>query len=343
MPSCWPACCRAREATPDNTTRRLLAILVTRRGDLYLKPVISEAQGDAAPPSEQVSSAPSHPKGGRGLLAGPNRAAAAEARANLRGSGPRRTAAQQLLLLRLGRRMLMVGEDDRVALPSPAYPFSAVGFLSVGNGTRGCTATLVGRRSLLSAGHCVFDTATRQPYDVGDMAFYPAQHGGQLSSRRVRVAHAMTVYNNAGAPVECAGGRCQRKEDRRYDFSVLTLEEDLGSEFGFLGVGYSCEEREYTVDTAGYPGDLPGAPFNMYGTQGTLAAFSGCEASLASNVISSDLDTSAGQSGSGIWDDEYVIRAVHVAGRGPLHRAVTRWAYEQIRAEVEAHSEPTDP
>jgi V8-like Glu-specific endopeptidase len=190
-----------------------------------------------------------------------------------------------------------------------------------------------------AAGHCIYNTVDRQPYDVATMAFYPAQHGGQPSERSVGVQHVMTVYNNAGAPVECGGGaRCQRKTDRRYDFAVLTLEEDVGDEFGFLAVGYACDNATYAVQTAGYPGDLPGAPYTMYGALGTLQTFAGCDVSLSNNVITSDLDTGPGQSGSGIWDDEFVIRAVHVAGGGPLHRAISHWVYQQIKEEVEAHS-----
>lgn len=37
----------------------------------------------------------------------------------------------------------------------------------------------------------------------------------------------------------------------------VTLEEDLGEEFGYLGYGGVCDRSRVEVTTAGYPGDLP--------------------------------------------------------------------------------------
>ncbi len=78
----------------------------------------------------------------------------------------------------------------------------------------------------------------------------------------------------------------------------------------------------------------------MYTTSGTLQNFEGCNPDLQANVITSDLDTAPGQSGSAIWDMDFVIRAIHVAGGGPYHRSITRWVYNQVKAEIDSHSGP---
>lgn len=52
------------------------------------------------------------------------------------------------------------------------------------------------------------------------------------------------------------------------------------------------------------------------------------------NVIASDLDTASGQSGSAVWDEDYVIRAVHVSS-GPYERAVSSWVFDEVREEME--------
>lgn len=74
---------------------------------------------------------------------------------------------------------------------------------------------------------------------------------------------------------------------------------------------------------------------------GTLDAFDACQDSgLDNSLVSSDLDTAQGQSGSGIWDEEYVIRALVNGGTDykPLHRTISRWVYGEVRSELKRPS-----
>lgn len=110
------------------------------------------------------------------------------------------------------------------------------------------------------------------------------------------------------------------------------------ADVGFFGLGYDCTEKEYQVSTAGYPGDLPGWGTRMYQTSGTLEPFKGCAADsdLANNLVYSDLDSYQGQSGSAVWDGEYIIRALLNGGSdtSTLHRVISKWAFDLITEEV---------
>ena len=139
--------------------------------------------------------------------------------------------------------------------------------------------------------------------------------------------------------------------DYQYDFAVLTLEEDVGDEYGWLGVGYECGKLKYDdVLSAGYPGDLQrrsddfwGA--RMFSTAGGLDEFDACESGLSNSMVTSTLDSAGGQSGSGVWDGEHIIRAL-VNASGPdednpystFHRTIADWVYDRVIEEVESNS-----
>mgnify|MGYP001026123634 FL=1 len=154
----------------------------------------------------------------------------------------------------------------------------------------------------------------------------------------------LTYFNNAAKPLKCDDGtyRCQENSDWEVDFSVITLEEPADEKYGFLGVGYECGTQRYAaVDTAGYPGDLPGCPWRMYGDSGALDAFDACEEDLGDSVVTSTLDIYPGQSGSAVWDSENMIRAlVNAMGSEgeAYHRTIGKWVAQAIKDEVAAAS-----
>lgn len=87
----------------------------------------------------------------------------------------------------------------------------------------------------------------------------------------------------------------------------------------------TCDRVAWPVTSAGYPGDRDRYLSRMFGTRGTLNAYSGClPISDTAGVVSSNLDTAGGQSGSAIWDSNLYVRAVHVHGgaSGPGHRTI---------------------
>jgi hypothetical protein len=132
-----------RRIPPPPTNGTVLAALLTKGGYLYMKPIQDPVAGMAE--GEPAAALPGQP----GNL-------------ELRALREKGFKAKRRRLT--SRKLLLVGPDDRVEIGSKDYPWSAVGFLSVGN--RGCTATLIGRRFLITAGHCVYDTGGGQAGSV---------------------------------------------------------------------------------------------------------------------------------------------------------------------------------
>ncbi|GAB4813381.1 hypothetical protein N2152v2_000427 [Parachlorella kessleri] len=327
--------------------RTLLAARVNALGHLYLKP--SPASELAAAfwdgDSQQAVLPPRVP------AAKPSMASQQEAE-----QGQEKGSRKLLLAAlpeprRAGSRGLLVTQpDDREEINTAAYPYSAVGLLfheNAADGSEGfCSGSLVGPRSVLTAGHCVYDTMARQFYDISMMAFIPNQHGGRQPSRDqlLAIQSVTTYFNNAGRPGQCDNGKyeCQTTSDFEVDFAIITLEEPADEKYSYLSVGYKCGEVEYDdVATAGYPGDLPDFPLRMYGDSGALDPFNACLTDLDDSVVTSTLDTYHGQSGSGVWDSGYTIRALVNGGRADgqtLHRTIARWVFQAIKEDVDAAS-----
>ena len=154
----------------------------------------------------------------------------------------------------------------------------------------------------------------------------------------------MTYFVNANRATKCENGKyeCQSFYDYEMDFAVITLKMPVGKTLDYLGVGYICGEQEYDdVYTAGYPSDLPGFPWRMYGDSGALAAFDACQDDLRDSIVTSTLDTYHGQSGSGVWDSDYMIRALVNSGGSngvTYHRTIAKWVFEAIMIVVNAGS-----
>ena len=152
----------------------------------------------------------------------------------------------------------------------------------------------------------------------------------------------MTYFVNANRATKCENGKyeCQSFYDYEMDFAVITLMEPVDEKYGYLMVGYKCGEQEYDdVYTAGYPGDLPDFPLRMYGDRGALEVFDACQYDLSDSIITSTLDTYHGQSGSGVWDSGYVIRALVNSGGSEgeaYHRTIAKWVFQAIVGAIDA-------
>ena len=102
---------------------------------------------------------------------------------------------------------------------------------------------------------------------------------------------------------------------------------------------------------AGYPGDLNDDntvdEYRMYRTYGTLAPFDACaewDDSTHDDVVSSDLDTAGGQSGSAVWSLDskygYTVRAIHIASDKSgtsWERSMADWMFDEVNEIVEAN------
>jgi V8-like Glu-specific endopeptidase len=140
------------------------------------------------------------------------------------------------------------GSDDRSRITRDemlSYPWRAIGLVEA-PGKR-CTGTLVGRRLVMTAGHCVFINGTFEW-----AKFSPAYYGGETpygSSYAERVFYYTTPWISSFGPAQ--------------DYVILVLTEPLGDTAGWMG--YKNYSTNWTGDSfwthVGYPGELEGGEY----------------------------------------------------------------------------------
>ena len=129
------------------------------------------------------------------------------------------------------------GDDDRIPVSSEDYPFSAIGRLSIG-----CTATLISKRHILTAAHCVYTASGER--SASNLTFTPNQING-----RGRVV-ARTRLIGAGTTVPYSDVSTYDK-----DWAVLEVDQDLGSQFGYIHLVNHRPSAGERIAIAGYSGD----------------------------------------------------------------------------------------
>lgn len=219
------------------------------------------------------------------------------------------------------------GRDDRVQINgTTAYPFSAIGFLEAKTASGGwftCSAALIGPRTVLTAAQCLFN------HDDGgwmdEFVFYP----GMKSFDEVPFGgYAYDTVTIQQAYIDDYLGAYDDILDR--DLGVVTLQEPIGEDLGWLGYGHYDGLGDVGVHLIGYPGDKPG---------GTMWRAS-CDV-LAEWVdhgrLAYGCDTTGGTTGAAVYafdGADRIVLGVHVAeGDGAnyavrLNRANVEWIDE---------------
>ncbi len=181
---------------------------------------------------------------------------------------------------------VVIGEDDRKKVPNPeAHPYRVHGhmLMTFPNGKRYIgSGTLVNRRHVLTAGHCV----------------YSSKDGGWATTVLFNAAQTGSNYpfgNTSALNLLSVSGWTQ-DNDSNYDYAMLILDQDLGNETGWMGIVAFDSDTELIkkrVNVTGYPGDLDDGRV-MY-THADIIK------SVARERFLYDIDTYGGQSGSGVW------------------------------------------
>jgi glutamyl endopeptidase len=135
---------------------------------------------------------------------------------------------------------------DSSALPERAVGLLVAEFADAGAST--CAGTLVGRQSVLTAAHCVYDNANGQWSTA--VVFYPgltssgeAPHGA-FHWKSARVLKTFVDNGDAEAPAI------------DWDLAVVTLEQPAGDSLGWLEIA-ADEPASFTARVFDYPFDKP--------------------------------------------------------------------------------------
>lgn len=202
------------------------------------------------------------------------------------------------------------GEDDRVQVSDTrSYPFRAIGLL-VGQTQTGeiatCSATLIGPSSLLTAAHCLYDHATGGWLD--GFIFVPALNGAEAEDAPFGTYEYDTAYVFEGYLDNYQGFYGSVVP---WDIAVVTLQEPIGEQLGWLGYGHEADLGNFLANIIGYPGDKP------VGTQ-WRANCTVKKQNVADLYFTYDCDTFAGSSGSAVYKydpetEERIVLGINVA------------------------------
>lgn len=189
----------------------------------------------------------------------------------------------------LDRRMLEVvlGVDNRVRVQNTTvYPWRAICALRIqaANGQRFIgTGWMVSPRTVITAGHCVF------LHDAGGWARSIEVIPGMNDAARPFGSHV-------GTSLRSVTGWTQSK-NREHDYGAIILPANNrpGAQTGTFGFAVRDDAflRAASLNLSGYPGDRGGGAQQWFHAQRTK--------SVSSRVITYEIDTAGGQSGSPVW------------------------------------------
>jgi V8-like Glu-specific endopeptidase len=217
------------------------------------------------------------------------------------------------------------GPDDRVQIAdTAAYPWRANASLLIvarDNSTWIGTGWFIGRRTLVTAGHCVYIKNSGVPGRDGwvkSIDVMPGRNGDVLPYGSVKSTSFRSVTGWT------ANG------DQSYDYGAILIPTDLGSQTGWFGYGvYGDQDLSSVVaNVSGYPGDKP------FGTQWYDRH---AVAAVDAHKVYYDIDTMGGQSGAAVLrikDGKRVAIAVHAYGGGVTNSGtrIVRSIYDNLTA-----------
>jgi V8-like Glu-specific endopeptidase len=179
---------------------------------------------------------------------------------------------------------VIFGNDDRVPAGSTLeWPTRAIVklFVTWPNGkSGGCTGSLIGRKSVITAGHCIYN-----PDKGGWAASVRAVPG--LDGTYMPFGSAWQVY------YDTVTGWTDG-QDSDYDYAMITLDRNLGDATGWFGIASLSDDTLDGFPSAvqGYPGDRGGG-VQQFRDTGPIETYD-------STMLYYDIDTMPGESGASV-------------------------------------------
>jgi len=165
------------------------------------------------------------------------------------------------------------------------------------------TGWFVGPRTVITAGHCVYD-----PVELGGWA-------QQITVIPGRNGDVDPPFPTAVSTRFSTTDRWQEAQEPDYDYAAIHLDTDLGARTGSFGVGVLPDEdlKDRLVNVSGYPVS-PGSGRSQYFHANRVKA-------LTPRRLFYDIDTMGGQSGSPVWAyldgaTDPVVVGIHAYGVG---------------------------
>lgn len=153
----------------------------------------------------------------------------------------------------------VIGKDTRIRIEdSTPYPFSAIGMVFAWfededgeEEAYGCSASLVGPRTVVTSGRCLYDHDREEPWFT-DLVFYPGVNGEDV------LPFGSYEYENAHVPTAFIenfdGGYASVWEN---DIGLVELVAPIGDDLGWLQTRRSTNIGQFDANLVGYHNDKP--------------------------------------------------------------------------------------
>ncbi len=224
------------------------------------------------------------------------------------------------------------GDDDRIQVDSRAYPWSAIGRLTKGDGSL-CSAVMVGPQTALTAAHCLWNERTRawMPAQAVFLTLGWERGDWAAASQVTRIDLAPALRKPVSALPDMVG-----------DWAVLHLAAPVGKATGWMGIA-GLDASTYAALAAQAPVVVQ-AGYSM-DRRHVLTGHIGCRIHgwAAAGVVAHDCDATRGDSGSPLFawiDGRFQVLGTHVSsfstGRGVFGAAISSGRFKSVRGEPDA-------